>query len=374
MRRFQHVFYPEESNPAGDEVTLTTLEIEDAGIREVLQAPGASLGSWSILDALLDQTSSDFRFLEPLGKSREVKTALSGLFGRFVARAYATHVLHYTHFAHISHDAMPLDQAAGARVVRRYQGDLPDWIAWQALGGFAVVEAKGSHESGLPLHCLERARRQAERVDLKVAGKDLPLKRYAIATRWAWRSTMTPVIAVHDPEQEGSVSDEQKDQAGIGVARLHYASLLKPLGHVELAEALREATRTSQKAAAPIKSARAALDKVRYRRMESEAGALMPEILGGYVTRAGPIAASDVVSLADETTLRKLALGPVFVGVDREVLEAVVEGDARALERIQARDRLRVEGQTRTEPRTDGAGDWIVRLDDDRFTLTENST
>jgi len=38
MRRFQHVFYPEESNPAGDEVTLTTLEIEDAGIQEALRA------------------------------------------------------------------------------------------------------------------------------------------------------------------------------------------------------------------------------------------------------------------------------------------------------------------------------------------------
>ena len=56
----------------------------------MLQTPGTAYGAWSILDALLTPTGTGtpFIFKEPLGQAREVKAALSGLFGRFVARAY----------------------------------------------------------------------------------------------------------------------------------------------------------------------------------------------------------------------------------------------------------------------------------------------
>ena len=91
IRTFTHSFVPASANPIkGPSAELTVDEIEDAGIREVLQTPGASLGSWAILDSLLEPTGpgSPFVFREPLGQAREVKVALSGLFGRFVARAY----------------------------------------------------------------------------------------------------------------------------------------------------------------------------------------------------------------------------------------------------------------------------------------------
>jgi hypothetical protein len=91
IRTFSHFFDPASANPiSGTEAELTIQEIEDAGIREVLQTPGAPLGSWNVLDALLEPTGagSPFVFREPLGQAREVKVALSGLFGRFVARAY----------------------------------------------------------------------------------------------------------------------------------------------------------------------------------------------------------------------------------------------------------------------------------------------
>lgn len=90
-RTFVHDFDPATANPvAGPTVDLTVQEIEDAGIKEVLQTPGAALGSWALLDALLQPTGTGtpFLFREPLGQAREVKVALSGLFGRFVARAY----------------------------------------------------------------------------------------------------------------------------------------------------------------------------------------------------------------------------------------------------------------------------------------------
>ncbi|WP_338699976.1 hypothetical protein V5279_19210 [Bradyrhizobium sp. 26S5] len=90
-RAFLHNFDPASASPVtGATVDLEVSEIEDAGIREVLQPPGAAYGAWSILDALLAPTGTGtpFIFKEPLGQAREVKVAFSGLFGRFVARAY----------------------------------------------------------------------------------------------------------------------------------------------------------------------------------------------------------------------------------------------------------------------------------------------
>lgn len=82
-RTFLHSFEPATANPiTGATVDLEVSDIEDAGIREVLQTPGAAYGAWSILDALLTPTGSGtpFIFREPLGQAREVKVALSGLF------------------------------------------------------------------------------------------------------------------------------------------------------------------------------------------------------------------------------------------------------------------------------------------------------
>jgi hypothetical protein len=90
-RTFLHSFEPATASPiTGATVDLEVSDIEDAGIREVLQTPGAAYGAWSILDALLAPTGvgTPFIFKEPLGQAREVKVALSGLFGHFVARAY----------------------------------------------------------------------------------------------------------------------------------------------------------------------------------------------------------------------------------------------------------------------------------------------
>ena len=87
-RTFRHTFDPPTLDPVGKpDVELTVREIEDAGLHEVLQTPGAPFNSWAVLGALL-APGDPFVFREPLGHAREVKVALSGLFGRFVARAY----------------------------------------------------------------------------------------------------------------------------------------------------------------------------------------------------------------------------------------------------------------------------------------------
>jgi hypothetical protein len=95
-RKFLHQFEPEALSPVpypGHEVELTVQEIEAAGILEVLQRTGARVGSWSLLEALLDPGTSQFLFRVPLGAAREVKVAVSGVFGRFVARAYLSRYL-----------------------------------------------------------------------------------------------------------------------------------------------------------------------------------------------------------------------------------------------------------------------------------------
>lgn len=76
-RTFIYSFTPPSLDPApGATIELDVSEIEDAGIREVLQTPGAAYGAWSILDALLSPTGvgTPFIFKQPLGQAREVST------------------------------------------------------------------------------------------------------------------------------------------------------------------------------------------------------------------------------------------------------------------------------------------------------------
>ena len=71
-KTFRHSFHPWQENPVpGRKVKLSIEHIEAAGVREVLRTPGAALGSWSLLDALLAKCD-EFRFVEPLGQAREV--------------------------------------------------------------------------------------------------------------------------------------------------------------------------------------------------------------------------------------------------------------------------------------------------------------
>ena len=103
-RTFLHSFEPATASPVtGTAVHLEVSDIEDAGIREMLQTPGVAYSASSILDALLAPTGAGtpFIFKEPLGQAREVKVALSGLFGRFVARAYLERYVNLSIFAHL---------------------------------------------------------------------------------------------------------------------------------------------------------------------------------------------------------------------------------------------------------------------------------
>ena len=122
-RTLLHSFDPPAESPVvGPTVGLEVSEIEDTGVREVLQTPGTAYGAWSILDALLTPTGTGtpFIFKEPLGQAREVKVALSGLFGRFVARAYLERYFKLSIFAHLGSRIIDLDRRRKIKVKRPF--------------------------------------------------------------------------------------------------------------------------------------------------------------------------------------------------------------------------------------------------------------
>lgn len=360
MPLFSHRFTPASASSLGATVDLTVQEVEDAGIREVLQTPGVALGNWGLLNALLHPGSSRFLFHAPLGQAREVKTAVSGLFGRFVARAYATRYLGYSRFVHVTKPPMTLTGPLNG-VLRRTpgitSGDMPDWVTWGTGVGLGIVEAKGCHDRGSPARALERARRQAERAEIAVGGRAATFKRYAIATRWGYATpTRTePMLWVHDPVEEGSESPEEADALALGVARLHAARLLDPLGYTELADALRTLVRDPFPANRERRQRRARdlLGSAPTFSVDEVEGTEGERLLGAVVVRGSKLAPTDL-SPADRDTLERLDLKPTFVGIDLVEVKRLIDGEVEAPAADLDDSRRRVGD--------DGAGGRVVRL------------
>ena len=369
-KTFRHRFHPWQEDPVpGDEVELTVEAIEAAGVREVLQIPGAALGSWSMLNALL-AGGDEFRFLEPLGQAREVKVALSGLFGRFVARAYLEHHLGLQYFTHLGGEEIELGGRQRVRVVRRrgQHGDLPDWVACAGdMTRLTVAEAKGSYAQSGPGSAINQAKKQVARVDVYGARGRISVKRVAIATRWGmlrdgpWESW----IRVHDPDDEGEdYTSEEADAAFLGVIRHHMANLFAPLGHQELAAEIRAV------ACAPSPAEEDAA-RSRARRLIGPAGqtgsrlrdarveAIGDTVVGGIVTRAGGLE-NKVAEETDVPILARLGLRPVFVGVSAEAVSAAIDGNTEYFRARPHRSALRADLDSLRK--LDAAGE-VVTLD-----------
>jgi hypothetical protein len=366
-RTFIHSFTPASANPvSGPTVDLEVSEIEDAGIREVLQTPGAAYGAWSILDALLTATGpgTPFIFKEPLGQAREVKVALSGLFGRFVARAYLERYFNLSIFAHLGSRVINLDRRRQVNVKRLSRGDLPDWIACASdLSSLTVAEAKGCHDAGGPAKALDRAWAQAGRIEVTARGRKVTVKRIAVATRWgiATAGPTDAQLAVRDPIDEGEPIDpEEKDALFIGLFRLHIANLIKQLDHAELAGALHHLTQQpfARRLQRDIQHARTLLDATPVG--EIEQASAMGGLVGGIVTRAGPVTNADVAPV-DQETLARLNLRPVFVGIERDLIRAAIDGELQAV-----RARLADAAHPDEFARPDRAGGWIIPLGEER--------
>lgn len=320
-------------------MALTISEIECAGIKEVLQTPGAAYGGWFALDALLTSTGagSPFLFEEPLGQSREVKVALSGLFGRFIARAYLERYFHFAIFAHITKRSFLLDGRKNIEMIRTANGDLPDWLACKPqLTSLTVAEAKGSHDPRGPGAAMARAWKQAQRINVKVNGRKVTIKRIAVATRWgAIAGPADTHISVRDPDQRGEpIKPDDEAALFVGLVRQHIANLLEPLGHPRLALALRDLQSSSDSDYRPyLSAARDALASVAVSKLLN--GGAHGEFVGGIVTRGGPMSNSSLSEL-DQSTLRRLDLRPVFVGLERKLIHAAIDGDRAVWQQLLA--------------------------------------
>lgn len=368
-RTFLHAFEPAAASPvSGSTVALDVEEIESAGLKEVLQTPGAALGSWAVLDSLLHPTGpgTPFLFKQPLGQAREVKVALSGLFGRFVARAYLERYLGLAIFNHLGRGALLLDGRRRIEVRRRAPGDLPDWLACAAdLSNLTVAEAKGCHDAAGPNAALARAWNQAHRIDVVAQGRRLTVKRVAIATRWgsALGGAPNACLSVRDPVDEGDeVAATDKAATHLGLLRLHVASLLEPLGHPALAKDLRTLAMSSvsgPRAAAQARARNALTDSDANGGMDLIGEVTDADLIGGVVTRAGPLATTSLSS-ADRRTLERLDLRPTYVGIERRVVKAALEDDPGPV-RLATASRRPASDRGRADP----AGTWIVRLDAD---------
>lgn len=366
-RTLLHSFDPPAASPvAGPTVDLEVSEIEDAGIREVLQTPGTAYGAWSILDTLLTPTGAGtpFIFKEPLGQAREVKVALSGLFGRFVARAYLERYFNLSIFAHLGSRIIDLDRRRKIKVKRLSRGDLPDWIACASdLSSLTVAEAKGCHDVGGPAKALDRAWAQAGRIDITAQNRKVSVKRIAIATRWgmAVAGPADAYLSARDPVDEGDPIDPtDKDTLFIGLLRLHIANLIKPLGHAELAGALQRLTHQpfARRLQGDLNHARTLLDAAPVGELEKASS--MGGLVGGIVTRAGPVTGVDVAP-ADHEALARLDLRPVFVGIERDLIRAAIDAEPQAV-----RKRIADTVSPDEFARPDRAGGWIIPLGGER--------
>ncbi len=363
IRTFTHSFEPASDDPIpGQALKLTIREIEDAALREVLQTPGTAYGNWSLLDGLLANTgaNSPFVFKEPLGHAREVKVALSGLFGRFIARAYLEKFFNLSVFAHVKHPAMTLDGRRRIRIQRLASGDLPDWIACRSdLTNLTIAEAKGCHDKPGPEKALDRAWNQAQRIDILVGSRQATVKRIAIATRWA---SLTggcdePKMAVRDPVDEGDpIEPDDSDAIYIGMIRRHIANLIRPLGHVELADALETLAKSRLARGVDSQSARARDAFETTGVIDLEGFESLGSLIGGVVTRTGPLR-SNGLSDADRAALARLDLRPVFVGIERHVVKGAIDGDVGAI-----RDRPITRSDDQEFARGDKGGNWIIDL------------
>jgi hypothetical protein len=149
------------------------------------------------------------------------------------------------------------------------------------------------------------------------------------------------------------------DAVFVALARLHVANFLGSLGYTELAESLRALV--SAPGVAPARdaanAARHAADAAPLRGIVGDGGLTPTDgLIGELVTRAGPLRGI-AASAADQAILRRLDFRPVFVGLERRFVNAVITGEADLVRNLPLGER-RATGAVRT----DRAGGWLVRV------------
>ena len=242
---------PTSSNTRGTTSSILLPELGVAAARETLVTAALPFAAaWTGLFRELIADGQELRWRENgPGIGRDARIAYSGLFGRFMARAYLTanegvRIL------------VPLDVAkrvlqGTSYSVAKYPpggGLEADWIGLDNRRRLVIAEAKGSFDKGVrtwsgPHHIpgtLKTAVNQAQRTNVfrKSASRPLPAKRWAIASRWANEDNeLRPTLLAWDPDEE----ELDKHDYQVFAKLLHRAdvtAILRALGHPVASEVL----------------------------------------------------------------------------------------------------------------------------------------
>src|SRR5262249_9513003 len=104
--------------------------------------------------------------------------------------------------------------------------------------------------------------------------------------------------------------------------------------------------------------ARRALDRLRPRRILGETVASAEDdLVGSFITRAGPLPPQEITS-DTARNLRSLQLRPMFVGIERKIVAAVIEGDAERIRQTMRRE-VTSYGDNLTRDR---GGTWLAHV------------
>jgi hypothetical protein len=228
-RVLDYHIYPAALRPRGVNGQTIAVNTDDLGVvatQEMSQTSPVIMGLGLAIHGLLHPGDNLWIWRDKgPGVGREVRRAMSGLMGRFMARWYLKTHHDAGAFIPIDSDAFRVfDPQLGNwfRVARRVgeRGDLPDWL-WAGMpaaphttpcAGF--LEAKGTYYRNQIGRSLDGARTQLRQLLLERApNRDGPwtavsCKNWAVATGWTTfdgieRGFQRPIMRVEDPETEG---------------------------------------------------------------------------------------------------------------------------------------------------------------------------
>ena len=231
---------PSNPNSSGRWHDLELSVIGNAAARETLVAATPHMAAiWTDLFQSLLVSDSQLRWLrDGPGIGRDARIAYSSLLGRYLARAYLTE-------SEGVRVLVPLDvakrQFQGTRyiIAKCSRGLEADWIGLDDHG-LVIVEAKGSFDTGIKPwrsrtspQILNTAIAQAGRTAVFVSHplRQLPAKRWAIASRWGTeKNDREPTLLAWDSEEEQLDEEDYQELAKL-LLPTDLNEVLEGLGH-----------------------------------------------------------------------------------------------------------------------------------------------
>ena len=246
MQRFSHLRVVDGSVDIGGAKAIALWWLAAAATEEFLQGSPMAPAFVSLFQAHLQPGSSWFRWAGDLAESAEMRRALSGLYGRIVARALLTHRLGFTDFVSLNRYETTyggLQVSRNTKIVKGdriyVEGDIPDWIALDPRTRRAVLcEAKGAltgseaqFKRGTP-SCVADGKKQFGRVRVTRGTSLVATRNWVAANFWATeKRKRTPVSLLFDPPSQGEdIPDDRWSDIQAGATMAWARSILSAIG------------------------------------------------------------------------------------------------------------------------------------------------